>query len=77
MPNNKFNDYSNYLQKPVEINTLLSSTPILGEVIEADDNSITIAPNLSNSGSDYYRSTTDKENTYYVPHNSILSMKEI
>lgn len=77
MSNNEFTNYSNYLQKPVEINTLLSSTPIVGEVIEADDNSITIAPNLSNSGSDHYRGSTDKENTYYVPHNSILSMKEI
>lgn len=77
MSDNEFTNYSSYLRKPVEINTLLSSTPIVGEVIEADDNSITIAPNLSNSGSDYYRGATDKENTYYVPHNSILSMKEI
>lgn len=75
MDNN--NSYNNFLQKPVEVNTYLSSVPIVGEIVDSDDNSITIAPTLSNSGSDYHKSNYDKENTYYLPNNSIISFKEI
>lgn len=75
MDNN--NSYNNFLQKPVEVNTYLSSVPIVGEIIDSDENSITIAPTLSNSGSDHHRSNYDKENTYYLPNNSIISLKEI
>lgn len=71
------NSYNNFLQKPVEVNTYLSSVPIVGEIVDSDDNSITIAPTLSNSGSDYHKSNYDKENTYYLPNNSIISLKEI
>lgn len=75
--NNSSYDYNNFMQKPVEINTYLSSTPIVGEIIDSDENSITIAPALSNLGSDYHRSNLDKENTYYLPSSSIISLKEI
>ncbi|MCC3863022.1 hypothetical protein K0040_01670 [Terrisporobacter petrolearius] len=75
MDNN--NSYNDFLQKPVEVNTYLSSVPIVGEIVDSDDNSITIAPTLSNSGSDYHKSNYDKENTYYLPNNSIISLKEI
>lgn len=71
------NDYSNYLEKTVEINTLFSHTPIMGEIIGVDENSITLAPTFSNSGTDHLRGNFDTENTYYFPNNSILSMKEI
>lgn len=74
---NNLSNYSNFLQKPVEINTLFSKEPIIGEVIEATDNSITVAPTLSITGTDYYNSNIDRENTYYLPNNSILSMKEL
>lgn len=77
MDNNSSNNYNEFLQKPVEVNTYLSSMPIVGEVIDSDENSITIAPTLSNSGSDYHKSNFDKENTYYLPNNSIISLKEI
>lgn len=77
MNNNDSCNYNNFLKKPVEVNTYLSSTPIYGEVIHSDENSITIAPTLSNSGSDHYKSNFDKENTYYLPNNSIISLKEI
>ncbi len=70
------NNYSNFSQKSVVVNTYLSSSPIIGEIIESDENSITIAPTLSNLGSDYYRSNFDKDNTYYLPNNSIISLKE-
>lgn len=75
--NDNLSNYSNFLKKPVEINTLFSTEPIIGEVIEATDNSITVAPALSITGSDYYNSNIDRENTYYLPNNSILSMKEL
>lgn len=75
--NNSSYEYNNFLQKPVEVNTYLSTTPIVGEIIASDENSITIAPTLSNSGSDYYRSNFDKDNTYYLPNSSIISLKEI
>lgn len=75
--NNSAHNYSDFLQKPVEVNTYLSSTPIVGEIISSDENSITIAPTFSNSGSDYYKSNFDMENTYYLPNNSIISLKEI
>lgn len=81
MSNNEFNNFNNeygdFLQKPVEINTMFSSIPIVGEVIEATPNSITVAPTLSNLGSDYHRSNVDKDNTYYLPNSSIVSMKEL
>ncbi|WP_455538391.1 hypothetical protein [Terrisporobacter sp.] len=70
------NNYSDFLQKPVVVNTYFSKTPIIGEVIGTTDNSITIAPTLSNSGSDYLKSNFDKENTYYFPNNSIISLRE-
>ncbi|WP_297136513.1 hypothetical protein [Terrisporobacter sp.] len=75
--NNNLNNYSNFLQKPVEINTVFSTNPIIGEVIETTDDSITVAPVLSVTGSDYYNSNIDRENTYYLPNSSILSMKEL
>lgn len=75
--NNSSYNYNDFLQKPVEVNTYLSSMPIVGEVIDSDENSITIAPTLSNSGSDSYKSNIDKDNTYYLPNNSIISLKEI
>lgn len=74
--NSSYN-YNNFLQKPVEVNTYLSSIPIVGEIINSDENSITIAPSLSNLGSDHYNSNFDKENTYYLPNSSIISLKEI
>ncbi len=77
MDNNSFNNYNEYLQKPVEVNTFFSTSPIIGEVIKTTENSITIAPTFSNSGSDYDRSIFDKDNTYYLPSNSIISIKEI
>ena len=77
MNNNNSYNYNNFLKKSVEVNTYLSSAPIYGEVIHSDENSITIAPTLSNSGSDYHKSHFDKENTYYLPNNSIISLKEI
>ncbi len=77
MDNNNSYNYNNFLQKPVEVNTYLSSSPIIGEVIDSDENSITIAPTFSNSGSDYHKSNYDKENTYYLPNSSIISLKEI
>ena len=75
--NNSSYNYNDFLQKPVEVNTYLSSIPIVGEIVNSDENSITIAPTLSNSGSDYYRSNFDKENTYYLPNSSIISLKEV
>lgn len=77
MSNNDLSNYSNFLQKPVEINTLFSTEPIIGQVVEATDNSITVAPTLSITGTDYYNSNIDRENTYYLPNSSILSMKEL
>ena len=77
MDNNISNNYNEYMQKPVVVNTFLISTPIMGEVIDADENSITIAPTFSNSGSDYHRCKFDIDNTYYLPTNSIISVKEI
>ena len=66
----------NFLDKSVVVNTYFSKTPIIGEVVETTDNSITIAPTLSNSGTDYHKSNFDKENTYYFPSNAIISLKE-
>ena len=77
MNNNSTTDYSNYLQKPVEISTLFSSTPIRGEIIDVNENSITVAPTISNSGTDSLKSNFDMENTYYFPNNAILSIKEM
>lgn len=74
--NSSYN-YSDFLQKPVEVNTYFSSTPIFGEVVDSDENSITIAPTSSNLESDYRKSNFDKENTYYLPNSSIISLKEI
>ena len=71
------NNYNEFLQKPVEVNTYLSSTPIVGEIVHSDENSITIAPTFSNSGTDYFKNNFNKENTYYLPNNSIISLKEI
>ena len=72
---NNYN-YNDFLDKSVVVNTYFSKTPIIGEVVETTDNSITIAPTLSNSGTDYHKSNFDKENTYYLPSNAILSLKE-
>lgn len=77
MDSNSSYNYHDFLQKPVEVNTYFSSQPIVGEVIDSDENSITIAPTLSNCGSDNYKSNFDKENTYYLPNSSIISLKEI
>lgn len=77
MDNNVSNNYNDFIKKPVEVNTYFSSTPIIGEIVDSDENSITVAPTLSNSGSDYNRSNFDKENTYYLPNTSIISLKEI
>ena len=40
------NNFSNYLQKPVEVSTYFSSSPILGEVIDVSEDSVTIASYL-------------------------------
>lgn len=67
--------YLGFLGKSVVIDTYLSSKPVMGLVIEADMYSLTVAPNFSNSGSDYIKSNFDIENTYYLPNNSIISIK--
>ena len=66
---NNISDYNNFISKPVEVNTMFSSKPIRGEVIEATENSITLAPALSNMGTDDYNfDNFDKNNTYYLPN---------
>ena len=45
--------------------------------IDVNENSITVAPTISNSGTDYLKSNFDMENTYYFPNNAILSIKEM
>ena len=77
MDNNNSCNYNDFFKKTVEVNTYLSYRPIYGEVVYSDENSITIAPTFSNSGSDYYKSNFDKENTYYLPNNSIISLKGV
>ena len=77
MNNNLATNYTDYLQKPVEITTLFSSIPVRGEIIEVKENSITVAPAFSNSGTDYFKNNFDMDNTYYFPTNSILSVKEL
>ena len=44
---------------------------------DINENSITVAPTISNSGTDYLKSNFDMENTYYFPNNAILSIKEM
>ena len=39
---NNYN-YNDFLDKSVVVNTYFSKTPIIGEVVETTDNSITIA----------------------------------
>ena len=75
--NNNLNEYNDFLSKPVEVNNLFSTTPIRGEVIETTENYITLAPTLSNLGNDSHKSNVDKDNTYYLPNSSIISMKEL
>ena len=45
--------------------------------IETTENYITLAPTLSNLGNDSHKSNVDKDNTYYLPNSSIISMKEL